>query len=146
MPPSTPSDAILILRFRPVVNESMITTTVVIIRPGCREREGLGGHRMATDYVSEWMTDELQDLRDLARQFFEREAAPRMAKWSEQRFVDRELWAEAGRISLLYPTVPQELDRPGRHNREQVTNTNDQTRLLCKRAANTAHIRELTEP
>src|SRR5260370_27857371 len=105
MPPSTPSDAILILRFRPVVNESMITTTVVIIRPGCREREGLGGHRMATDYVSEWMTDELQDLRDLARQFFEREAAPRVAEWSEQSLGDRRFWVEAGRSRAPRPTV-----------------------------------------
>ena len=44
---------------------------------------------MTTDYVSAWMTDELQALRDVAREFFEREAAPQMAKWSEQRFVDR---------------------------------------------------------
>src|SRR5260370_96132 len=145
MPPSTPSDAILILRFRPVVNESMITTTVVIIRPGCREREGLGGHRMATDYVSEWMTDELRDLRDVARQFFEREAAPRMAKWSEQRFVDREFWVEAGRIGLLCPTVPEEYGGPGGNILHQVAITEEQSRVLEKGWGNNVHSGVVTD-
>src|SRR5260370_3186364 len=74
-----------------------------------------GGHRMASDYVSEWMTDELQALRDVAREFFEREAAPQMAKWSEQRFVDREFWVKAGRVGLLRPPVPEEYAGPAGH-------------------------------
>src|SRR5258706_14582296 len=61
-----------------------------------------------TDYVSPWMTDELKALGDVARAFFEREAAPQMPKWSEQRYVDREFWQQAGRIGLLCPTVPEE--------------------------------------
>src|SRR5260370_38677878 len=72
-----------------------------------------GGHRMASDYVSEWMTDELQALRGVAREFFEREAAPQRAKGSEQRFVDREFWGKAGGAGRLCPTVPGGDDGPG---------------------------------
>jgi hypothetical protein len=35
---------------------------------------------MATEYVSAWMTGELQALRDVAREFFESEAAPQMGQ------------------------------------------------------------------
>src|SRR6185295_3852111 len=78
---------------------------------------------MATEYISAWMTDELQALRDMARQFFEREAAPQMAKWSEQRFVDREFWVKAGKIGLLCPTVPEEYGGPGGNILHQVAIT-----------------------
>src|SRR5260370_138888 len=88
-----------------------------------------GGDRMAMDYVEEWMSDELQALRDVAREFFEREAAPQMAKWSEQRFVDREFWVKAGRVGLLCPTVPEEYGGPGGNILHQVAITEEQSRL-----------------
>ncbi|HJY57409.1 MAG TPA: acyl-CoA dehydrogenase family protein, partial [Streptosporangiaceae bacterium] len=100
---------------------------------------------MATDYVSEWMTDELQDLRDVARQFFEREAAPQMAKWSEQRYVDREFWVKAGRVGLLCPTVPTEYGGPGGNILHQVAITEEQSRVLEKGWGNNVHSGVVTD-
>src|SRR5258708_32568478 len=82
-------------------------TTIVVNKKVTLGRKG-SGQPMATDYVSEWMTEELRALRDVARQFFEREAAPLMAKRSEQRLADREFWAKAGSPGLPSPTVPEE--------------------------------------
>src|SRR5260370_24301727 len=95
-----------------------------------------GGHRMASDYVSEWMTDELQALRDVAREFFEREAAPQMAKWSEQRFVDRELWVKAGRVGPLCPAVPGEYGGPARHILHPRASAPAQSRVLAEGSGN----------
>ena len=100
---------------------------------------------MATDYLSEWMTDELQDLRDVARQFFEREAAPQMAKWSEQRYVDREFWVKAGRVGLLCPTVPTEYGGPGGNILHQVAITEEQSRVLEKGWGNNVHSGVVTD-
>ena len=100
---------------------------------------------MATDYVSEWMTDELQDLRDVARQFFEREAAPQMAKWSEQRYVDREFWVKAGQVGLLCPTVPEEYGGPGGNILHQVAITEEQSRVLEKGWGNNVHSGVVTD-
>ena len=100
---------------------------------------------MATDYVSGWMTDELQALRDVARQFFEREAAPLMAKWSEQRFVDREFWVKAGSVGLLCPTVPEEYGGPGGSILHQVAITEEQSRVLEKGWGNNVHSGVVTD-
>ena len=93
----------------------------------------------------EWMTDELQALRDVARQFFEREAAPQMAKWSEQRFVDREFWVKAGRVGLLCPTVPEEYGGPGGNILHQVAITEEQSRVLEKGWGNNVHSGVVTD-
>ena len=100
---------------------------------------------MATDYVSGWMTDELRALRDVARQFFEREAAPLMAKWSEQRFVDREFWVKAGSVGLLCPTVPEEYGGPGGTILHQVAITEEQSRVLEKGWGNNVHSGVVTD-
>jgi acyl-CoA dehydrogenase len=100
---------------------------------------------MATEYVSEWMTDELRALRDVAREFFEREAAPLMAKWSEQRFVDREFWVKAGSLGLLCPTVPEEYGGPGGSILHQVAITEEQSRVLEKGWGNNVHSGVVTD-
>src|SRR6201998_3619233 len=100
---------------------------------------------MATDDDSGWRTDELRDLRDLARQFFEREAAPLMAKWSEQRFVDREFWVKACSLGLLCPTVPEEYGGPGGTILHQVAITEEQSRVLEKGWGNNVHSGGVTD-
>lgn len=59
-------------------------------------------------YRSPWRTEELDDLRDLARTFLEREAVPHRERWEEQHAVDRDLWRRAGAAGLLCLSVPQE--------------------------------------
>jgi alkylation response protein AidB-like acyl-CoA dehydrogenase len=100
---------------------------------------------MASDYVSPWMTDELRALRDVAREFFEREAAPLMAKWSEQRFVDRDFWVKAGRLGLLCPTVPEEYGGAGGNILHQVAITEEQSRVLEKGWGNNVHSGVVTD-
>ncbi|MFD8817643.1 acyl-CoA dehydrogenase family protein [Streptomyces sp. NPDC059627] len=91
------------------------------------------------------MTDELKDLRDVARRFFEREAAPRMAKWSEQRYVDREFWIQAGRLGLLCPTVPEEYGGAGGSILHQVVITEEQSRAVEKGWGNNVHSGVVTD-
>jgi alkylation response protein AidB-like acyl-CoA dehydrogenase len=100
---------------------------------------------MATDDDSGWRTDELRALGDLARQFFEREAAPLMPKWSEQRFVDREFWVKAGGLGLLCPTVPEEYGGPGGGILHQVVITEEQSRVLEKGWGNNVHSGVVTD-
>ena len=100
---------------------------------------------MASDYVSPWMTDELRALRDVAREFFEREAAPLMAKWSEQRFVDRDFWVKAGALGLLCPTVPEEYGGAGGNILHQVAITEEQSRVLEKGWGNNVHSGVVTD-
>ncbi|MFE4671169.1 acyl-CoA dehydrogenase family protein [Streptomyces sp. NPDC056723] len=98
-----------------------------------------------SEYVSPWMTDDLKALRDLARRFFEREAAPRMAAWSEQRYVDREFWQQAGKLGLLCPTVPEEYGGPGGNVLHQVVITEEQSRAVEKGWGNNVHSGVVTD-
>ncbi|CAM2970724.1 acyl-CoA dehydrogenase family protein [Saccharomonospora xinjiangensis] len=56
---------------------------------------------------SSWMTDELDDVRDLARTFCRRELAPHHRRWAEQKHIDREVWTKAGEVGLLALSVPE---------------------------------------
>jgi acyl-CoA dehydrogenase len=98
-----------------------------------------------TAYVSPWMDDELAALRYMARRFFEREAAPQMAKWSEQRYVDREFWLKAGELGLLCPTVPEEYGGPGGNILHQVVITEEQARAVEKGWGNNVHSGVVTD-
>jgi acyl-CoA dehydrogenase len=59
-------------------------------------------------YRSPWMTTDLNDLRDLARTFFEKESKPHQERWAQQRCVDREYWTAAGKAGLLCLGIPEE--------------------------------------
>lgn len=59
-------------------------------------------------YRSPWLTGDLDQVRDLARSFLEREAHPHLDKWEEQHAVDREFWTKLGSLGLLCPSVPEE--------------------------------------
>jgi acyl-CoA dehydrogenase len=96
-------------------------------------------------YESPWMNEELAALRDVARQFFEREAAPQMAKWSEQRFVDREFWRQAGAVGLLCPTVPEEYGGAGGNILHQIVITEEQARAVEKGWGNNVHSGVVTD-
>ncbi|NMN97282.1 acyl-CoA dehydrogenase family protein [Antrihabitans stalactiti] len=61
-----------------------------------------------TAQTSSWMTEDLADVRDLARNFFEKEVAPNIEKFIEQHHVDRDLWNKAGELGLLCMSIPEE--------------------------------------
>ncbi|HSI26965.1 MAG TPA: acyl-CoA dehydrogenase family protein [Aeromicrobium sp.] len=54
------------------------------------------------------MNQELDDLRDLARTFCEKEIKPHIERFIENKQVDRELWNRAGELGLLCLSVPEE--------------------------------------
>ncbi|UDY24351.1 acyl-CoA dehydrogenase family protein [Nocardioides sp. Kera G14] len=57
---------------------------------------------------SPWMDSDLDDFRDLARTFMEKEVKPNIEKYIEQKHVDRELWNRAGEMGLLCASIPEE--------------------------------------
>ncbi|MBP2338245.1 acyl-CoA dehydrogenase [Saccharothrix coeruleofusca] len=57
---------------------------------------------------SAWMTEDLDQLRGLARAFFQKEAVPHQRRWAEQKHVDRDFWTKAGQLGLLCLSVPEE--------------------------------------
>lgn len=54
------------------------------------------------------MTDDLDQLRQLARTFLEKESVPNHERWAAQKQVDREFWTKAGGLGLLCVSVPEE--------------------------------------
>src|SRR3954447_17162155 len=56
---------------------------------------------------------EHEALRATARNFFEKECAPRREDWAAQGHVDRWAWTRAGELGLLGFDVPEEFDGPG---------------------------------
>src|SRR5580765_1038306 len=57
---------------------------------------------------SPWMDQELEDLRDLARTFCEKEIKPNIETSIKNKQVDRGLWNKAGSLGLLCISIPEE--------------------------------------
>ncbi|MBU1801631.1 MAG: acyl-CoA dehydrogenase family protein, partial [Actinobacteria bacterium] len=57
---------------------------------------------------SPWMTQDLDDFRDLARTFCEKEIKPNSERFIKNKQVDRELWTKAGALGLLCASVTEE--------------------------------------
>jgi acyl-CoA dehydrogenase len=57
---------------------------------------------------SPWMDQDLDDFRDLARTFCEKEIRPNVDRYIENKHVDRDLWNKAGEVGLLCLSVPEE--------------------------------------
>ena len=63
--------------------------------------------------TSNWMTPELEGLRDAVRKFMTTEFAPQEDKWCKQQHVDREAWLAAGEMGLLCNSVPEQYGGQG---------------------------------
>ena len=61
-----------------------------------------------TDRRSPWMDADLDDVRDLARTFCEKEIKPHIDDFIAQKHVDRQLWNRAGEAGLLCLSIPEE--------------------------------------
>lgn len=58
-------------------------------------------------------TEEHDMFRQMAREFCEKEIAPKQEKWIEQGQVDREVWEKAGELGLICPNFPEEYGGSG---------------------------------
>ncbi|MFB9766228.1 acyl-CoA dehydrogenase family protein [Nocardioides kongjuensis] len=57
---------------------------------------------------SPWMNTDLDDFRDLARTFCEKEIKPNVETFIANKQVDRDLWNKAGEVGLLCLSIPEE--------------------------------------
>ncbi|WP_203046431.1 acyl-CoA dehydrogenase family protein [Pimelobacter simplex] len=57
---------------------------------------------------SPWMNTDLDDFRDLARTFCEKEIKPNVETYIANKQVDRDLWNKAGEVGLLCLSIPEE--------------------------------------
>jgi acyl-CoA dehydrogenase len=57
---------------------------------------------------SPWMNQDLDDFRDLARTFCEKEIRPNVDAYIANKQVDRDLWNKAGDVGLLCLSIPEE--------------------------------------
>lgn len=76
--------------------------------------------KLTSTYRSPWMTEELDDVRELAHTFFEKESVPNHDRWAEQHQVDREYWNAAGAAGLLCIGLPEEYGGGGTFAHEAV--------------------------
>lgn len=56
---------------------------------------------------SSWSDEDVEDFRELARTFCQKELTPHQDRWIEQKQVDRELWTKAGEVGLLALSIPE---------------------------------------
>jgi acyl-CoA dehydrogenase len=90
-------------------------------------------------YRSPWMTDDLDDVRALARTFLEKEAVPHMSRWSTQGSVDRDFWNKAGDAGLLCMSIPEEYGGGGGTFAHEAIIAEEQARALDDGWGNQVH-------
>jgi acyl-CoA dehydrogenase len=91
------------------------------------------------DYRSPWMTEELEDLRQLARTFLDKEVVPHQARWAEQHMVDRDFWRAAGQAGLLCLSIPEEYGGGGGTFAHEAVLAAEQARAADDAWANSVH-------
>jgi acyl-CoA dehydrogenase len=57
---------------------------------------------------SSWSDDDLENFRELAHAFCQKELTPNQERWAQAKQVDRELWSKAGKVGLLALSIPEE--------------------------------------
>ena len=92
-----------------------------------------------TPYRSPWMTDDLDDVRTLARTFLERELVPHADRFTTQGAVDREFWTKAGDAGLLCISIPEEYGGGGGTFAHEAVIAEEQARAIDDGWANQVH-------
>jgi acyl-CoA dehydrogenase len=91
------------------------------------------------DYRSPWMTEDLDDLQQLARTFMHKEVVPNQSRWAEQQMVDRDFWQAAGRAGLLCSSIPEAYGGGGGTFAHEAVIAIEQARAADDAWANSVH-------
>jgi acyl-CoA dehydrogenase len=91
------------------------------------------------DHRSPWLTEELDDLRDLARTYLEKEALPHQPRRAEQHAVDRDFWRQAGAAGLLCISIPEEFGGGGGTFAHEAVIAEEQAKIADDAWANSVH-------
>jgi acyl-CoA dehydrogenase len=89
--------------------------------------------------VSPWETNELKAVRELARAFFTKEAAPLEERFAKQGYPDKELWRRAGELGLLCVSIPEEYGGGGGTFAHEVVLIEEQMRAGAGAMAMSVH-------
>ena len=68
---------------------------------------------LPTPLRHEWMTDEIDMLRDETRRFVEAKLVPELPRWRAQGFADKGAWRAVGEMGMLLPEIPEALGGAG---------------------------------
>ena len=91
------------------------------------------------DYRSPWLTEDLEDLQQLARTFIDKEVVPNQTRWAEQHMVDRDFWRAAGRAGLLCISIPEQYGGGGGTFAHEAVIAAEQARVADDAWANQVH-------
>jgi acyl-CoA dehydrogenase len=65
------------------------------------------------NYMSPWMSPELEAYRDTLRRFIDTEITPHQDRFARQQHVDRALWNRAGELGVLCADIPEDYGGAG---------------------------------
>ena len=88
---------------------------------------------------SPWMTDDLDQLRRLARDVFAKELTPHQEHFAEQHSVDRDLWRRLGELGLVCISIPEQYGGGGGTFAHESVLIEEQARALDSSWGNTVH-------
>jgi acyl-CoA dehydrogenase len=80
---------------------------------------------------SSWMDKDLDQVAELARNFFTKNCAPNEERWGRQQHVDREIWYRAGELGLLCASIPEQYGGGGGNFAHEATIAIEQVRALA---------------
>ena len=88
---------------------------------------------------SSWMTEDLDQLRSLARDVFAKELTPHQERFAEQHEVDRDLWRRLGELGLMCISIPEEYGGGGGTFAHEAVLIEEQARALDSSWGNSVH-------
>jgi acyl-CoA dehydrogenase len=85
------------------------------------------------------MTEDLDQLRRLARDVFAKELTPHQERFAEQHAVDRDLWKRFGELGLVCISIPEQYGGGGGIFAHEAVLIEEQARALDSSWGNTVH-------
>ncbi len=85
------------------------------------------------------MDKDLDQVSELARNFFTKVCAPNEERWGKQQHVDREIWNKAGELGLLCASIPEEYGGGGGTFAHEAVIIIEQVRALSPSLGNPVH-------